>query len=95
MCVLCDALFLQAKAAGHMLHHDEYEYRMPDPKQRISTPKYTKAKVQCTQDKHTQLRRALLLPKKALLMLACLCMLTHTHYGLATCALKNWTTMHC
>ena len=47
---------------GH-LTRDKYAYRIPNPKH---TPKYTKAKVPHTQDKHTaeQLGRALLLPYK-------------------------------
>ncbi len=57
---------------------DEYAYCIPNPKH---TPKYTKAKVPCTQDKHTQLSSFAKLccyPKKALLLLAYQSMLTHT-----------------
>ena len=61
---------------------DEYVYCTPIPKH---TLKYTKVKVHHTQDKHTQLSSLALLP------LTHQSMLTHTHYQLATCALKNST----
>ena len=63
---------------------DEYTNHIPNPKH---TPKYTKAKVPCTQDKYMsaeQLHRAPLVPlppyKKAHCHKASQSMLMHTHY---------------
>ena len=74
----------------------EYAYRIPNPKH---TPKYTKAKVLHTQDKHTQLSSfselycypienfaATSLPQYAYQS-----MLTHTHGRMAACTLENST----
>ncbi len=44
--------FSSAHRALNLHLTDKYAYRIPKPKH---TPKYTKAKVLCTQDKHTQL----------------------------------------
>ena len=88
--------FRKSQIFGRIALSDEYANGIPNPKH---MPKYTKAKVPHTQDKHTsaeQLCRALLLLlppyKKPCCCSASQSMLTHTHYQLATCALKNSTS---